>query len=113
MAVSLFLRTAASPPGQWHQQSLWLSQVWRETGAGLWVSNEQGPPPVGHHHQPAGKKETDWTSGWFLIEVRPPALTDDIYPWHQAIMMSICLQAMVDELMVKKSGGSIKKVSAR
>lgn len=26
-------------------------------------------------------------------------------------MMSICLQAMVDELMVKKSGGSIKKVS--
>uniref|UniRef100_A0A8C6K822 Sorting nexin-17 n=1 Tax=Nothobranchius furzeri TaxID=105023 RepID=A0A8C6K822_NOTFU len=29
---------------------------------------------------------------------------------QQAIMMSICLQAMVDELMVKKSGGSIKKV---
>ncbi len=29
----------------------------------------------------------------------------------QAIMMSICLQSMVDELMVKKSGGSIKKVS--
>lgn len=28
----------------------------------------------------------------------------------QAIMMSICLQSMVDELMVKKSGGSIKKV---
>uniref|UniRef100_A0A8C2HEH5 Sorting nexin-17 n=1 Tax=Cyprinus carpio TaxID=7962 RepID=A0A8C2HEH5_CYPCA len=27
----------------------------------------------------------------------------------QAIMMSICLQSMVDELMVKKSGGSIKK----
>jgi len=26
-------------------------------------------------------------------------------------MMSICLQAMVDELMVKKSGGSIKKVT--
>uniref|UniRef100_A0A672P3Q3 Sorting nexin-17 n=1 Tax=Sinocyclocheilus grahami TaxID=75366 RepID=A0A672P3Q3_SINGR len=26
-----------------------------------------------------------------------------------AIMMSICLQSMVDELMVKKSGGSIKK----
>lgn len=26
-------------------------------------------------------------------------------------MMSICLQSMVDELMVKKSGGSIKKVS--
>lgn len=25
-------------------------------------------------------------------------------------MMSICLQSMVDELMVKKSGGSIKKV---
>lgn len=25
--------------------------------------------------------------------------------------MSICLQSMVDELMVKKSGGSIKKVS--
>ncbi|MGH0180982.1 UNVERIFIED_CONTAM: hypothetical protein FKN15_005832 [Acipenser sinensis] len=29
----------------------------------------------------------------------------------QAIMVSICLQSMVDELMVKKSGGSIKKVS--
>uniref|UniRef100_A0A8C6NHJ0 Sorting nexin-17 n=1 Tax=Nothobranchius furzeri TaxID=105023 RepID=A0A8C6NHJ0_NOTFU len=29
---------------------------------------------------------------------------------QQAIMMSICLQAMVDELMVKKSGGSIKKL---
>uniref|UniRef100_A0A8D0CT28 Sorting nexin 17 n=1 Tax=Sander lucioperca TaxID=283035 RepID=A0A8D0CT28_SANLU len=29
---------------------------------------------------------------------------------HQAIMMSICLQSMVDELMVKKSGGSIKKM---
>ncbi|XP_004083729.1 sorting nexin-17 [Oryzias latipes] len=29
---------------------------------------------------------------------------------QQAIMMSICLQSMVDELMVKKSGGSIKKV---
>uniref|UniRef100_A0A8C2KJ34 Sorting nexin-17 n=1 Tax=Cyprinus carpio TaxID=7962 RepID=A0A8C2KJ34_CYPCA len=28
---------------------------------------------------------------------------------QQAIMMSICLQSMVDELMVKKSGGSIKK----
>ncbi|XP_018117353.1 sorting nexin-17 isoform X1 [Xenopus laevis] len=28
----------------------------------------------------------------------------------QAIMMSICLQSMVDELMVKKSGGSIKKL---
>uniref|UniRef100_A0A2K5YKT2 Sorting nexin-17 n=1 Tax=Mandrillus leucophaeus TaxID=9568 RepID=A0A2K5YKT2_MANLE len=27
----------------------------------------------------------------------------------QAIMMSICLQSMVDELMVKKSGGSIRK----
>lgn len=26
-------------------------------------------------------------------------------------MMSICLQSMVDELMVKKSGGSIKKVT--
>lgn len=25
-------------------------------------------------------------------------------------MMSICLQSMVDELMVKKSGGSIRKV---
>uniref|UniRef100_A0A6Q2XD34 Sorting nexin-17 n=1 Tax=Esox lucius TaxID=8010 RepID=A0A6Q2XD34_ESOLU len=28
----------------------------------------------------------------------------------QAIMMSICLQSMVDELMVKKSGGSITKM---
>lgn len=28
-------------------------------------------------------------------------------------MMSICLQSMVDELMVKKSGGSIKKVCAK
>lgn len=28
----------------------------------------------------------------------------------QAIMLSICLQSMVDELMVKKSGGSIRKV---
>uniref|UniRef100_A0A8D2MD06 Sorting nexin-17 n=1 Tax=Zonotrichia albicollis TaxID=44394 RepID=A0A8D2MD06_ZONAL len=27
----------------------------------------------------------------------------------QAIMLSICLQSMVDELMVKKSGGSIRK----
>lgn len=26
-------------------------------------------------------------------------------------MLSICLQSMVDELMVKKSGGSIRKVS--
>lgn len=33
--------------------------------------------------------------------------------WFQAIMMSICLQSMVDELMVKKSGGSIKKVCWR
>lgn len=31
----------------------------------------------------------------------------------QAIMMSICLQSMVDELMVKKSGGSIRKVSSK
>lgn len=31
--------------------------------------------------------------------------------YSQAIMMSICLQSMVDELMVKKSGGSIRKVS--
>uniref|UniRef100_A0A3Q2PV20 Sorting nexin-17 n=1 Tax=Fundulus heteroclitus TaxID=8078 RepID=A0A3Q2PV20_FUNHE len=29
---------------------------------------------------------------------------------QQAIMMSTCLQSMVDELMVKKSGGSIKKM---
>lgn len=28
-------------------------------------------------------------------------------------MMSICLQSMVDELMVKKSGGSIRKVSRK
>lgn len=28
-------------------------------------------------------------------------------------MMSICLQSMVDELMVKKSGGSIRKVSSK
>lgn len=28
-------------------------------------------------------------------------------------MMSICLQSMVDELMVKKSGGSIKKVGMK
>lgn len=28
-------------------------------------------------------------------------------------MMSICLQSMVDELMVKKSGGSIKKVCVK
>lgn len=28
-------------------------------------------------------------------------------------MMSICLQSMVDELMVKKSGGSIRKVSGK
>lgn len=27
-------------------------------------------------------------------------------------MLSICLQSMVDELMVKKSGGSIRKVRA-
>nr|XP_061806891.1 sorting nexin-17-like isoform X2 [Nerophis lumbriciformis] len=32
---------------------------------------------------------------------------------QQAIMMSICLQSMVDELMVKKSGGSIKKMSKK
>ncbi|XP_042302953.1 LOW QUALITY PROTEIN: sorting nexin-17 [Sceloporus undulatus] len=31
----------------------------------------------------------------------------------QAIMLSICLQSMVDELMVKKSGGSIRKVFRR
>ncbi|XP_053565369.1 sorting nexin-17 [Bombina bombina] len=31
----------------------------------------------------------------------------------QAIMMSICLQSMVDELMVKKNGGSIKKMQRR
>ncbi|KAM6123312.1 LOW QUALITY PROTEIN: sorting nexin-17 [Pterocles gutturalis] len=31
----------------------------------------------------------------------------------QAIMLSICLQSMVDELMVKKSGGSIRRCSAR
>ncbi|KAM4771651.1 sorting nexin-17 [Rhinophrynus dorsalis] len=31
----------------------------------------------------------------------------------QAIMMSICLQSMVDELMVKKSGGSIKKMGRK
>ncbi|XP_021780390.1 sorting nexin-17 isoform X2 [Papio anubis] len=30
-----------------------------------------------------------------------------------AIMMSICLQSMVDELMVKKSGGSIRKMLRR
>lgn len=28
-------------------------------------------------------------------------------------MMSICLQSMVDELMVKKSGGSIRKVGSK
>ncbi|XP_014846270.1 PREDICTED: sorting nexin-17 [Poecilia mexicana] len=32
---------------------------------------------------------------------------------QQAIMMSTCLQSMVDELMVKKSGGSIKKMLRR
>uniref|UniRef100_A0A8C1K084 Sorting nexin-17 n=1 Tax=Cyprinus carpio TaxID=7962 RepID=A0A8C1K084_CYPCA len=32
---------------------------------------------------------------------------------QQAIMMSICLQSMVDELMVKKSGGSIKKMQKK
>ena len=31
----------------------------------------------------------------------------------QAIMMSICLQSMVDELMVKQSGGSIRKMVHR
>ncbi|CAM9435487.1 unnamed protein product [Lampetra planeri] len=43
-------------------------------------------------------------------------ITKDKLQWisissQQAIMMSICLQGMVDELMIKKSGGKIRKVN--
>lgn len=42
-------------------------------------------------------------------------ITKDKLQWisissQQAIMMSICLQGMVDELMIKKSGGKIRKM---
>ncbi|XP_075606270.1 sorting nexin-17 isoform X3 [Balearica regulorum gibbericeps] len=45
-------------------------------------------------------------------------MTKDRLQWvtitsPQAIMLSICLQSMVDELMVKKSGGSIRKMFRR
>lgn len=43
--------------------------------------------------------------------MRSPVRLSELSSSPQAIMMSICLQSMVDELMVKKSGGSIRKVN--
>lgn len=43
--------------------------------------------------------------------MRSPVRLSELSFSPQAIMMSICLQSMVDELMVKKSGGSIRKVN--
>lgn len=54
-------------------------------------------------------------SGVRAVDVGGNGLSSQTEPSSspQAIMMSICLQSMVDELMVKKSGGSIRKVSGR
>lgn len=76
-AASLFLSPAASPCGQRDQQPLRLDQVRCETGAGLRVPDEQGPPPVGHHHQPAGKKMGEPRFSLAKKSV-PPVITDDI-----------------------------------
>jgi len=91
-------------------------EVRGEAGVGFRVSNEQGPPAVGHHHQSAGRAAcmpgqrwtrlgVRWRSGLGMGCVEPRDASS-----LQAIMLSICLQSMVDELMVKKSGGSIRKV---
>ncbi|KAM9354385.1 sorting nexin-17 [Pholidichthys leucotaenia] len=58
------------------------------------------------------------TSGQFEVKLELSfeyLMSKDRLQWvtitsDQAIMMSICLQSMVDELMVKKSGASIKKM---
>ena len=56
ITFTLLSDIAASPNSKWHNQSLQLGQMRGQTGAGLRVSDEQGPPPVGHHHQSAGKR---------------------------------------------------------
>lgn len=58
---------AASPNIKRHNQSLQLGQMRGQTGAGLRVSDEQGPPAVGHHHQSAGKKSLGGNHKIFVI----------------------------------------------
>lgn len=75
---------------------------------------------MGHHHQPAGVSPLHSLSqlpGYKGCQAprqgemsRGHSGQAQLSPCPQAIMMSICLQSMVDELMVKKSGGSIRKV---
>lgn len=125
--LSFFCNTIASPYRQRYDQFLQLIQVWGKAWAGLRVSDEQGPPPVGHHHQSTGRRPQTllslviklsipvcliFDSAWLseCCSVTVVCILLSVTLWFQAIMMSICLQSMVDELMVKKSGGSIKKV---
>uniref|UniRef100_A0A674MA00 Sorting nexin-17 n=1 Tax=Takifugu rubripes TaxID=31033 RepID=A0A674MA00_TAKRU len=64
----------------------------------------------------SGSSPEGWTEPHVKLELAFEYLmSKDRLQWvtitsQQAIMMSICLQSMVDELMVKKSGGSIKKM---
>lgn len=53
-----FWPPSASPLSQRNHQRLQLVQMRGQTGAGFRVSDEQGPSPVGHHHQSAGEKTT-------------------------------------------------------
>jgi len=69
---------------------------------------------VGDHHQPSGEQQPPGDSRHHLFRsherIIVVLINCRVRVSRQAIMMSICLQSMVDELMVKKSGGSLKKV---
>ncbi|XP_064196985.1 sorting nexin-17 isoform X2 [Anguilla rostrata] len=78
-------------------------RCWRVTSSQVPVANGTATPCSG------GKCEVKLELAFEYL------MSKDRLQWvtitsPQAIMMSICLQSMVDELMVKKSGGSIKKM---
>lgn len=74
-----------------------------------WRVTSSVPPANGTANNSPGKSEIKLELSFEYL------MSKDRLQWvtissPQAIMMSICLQSMVDELMVKKSGGSIKKM---
>uniref|UniRef100_A0A8D0L100 Sorting nexin-17 n=1 Tax=Sphenodon punctatus TaxID=8508 RepID=A0A8D0L100_SPHPU len=79
-------------------------RCWRVTSSVPMTNGTSGPSP--------GKSEVKLELAFEYL------MSKDRLQWvtitsPQAIMLSICLQSMVDELMVKKSGGSIRKMFRR
>uniref|UniRef100_A0A7M4E8J7 Sorting nexin-17 n=1 Tax=Crocodylus porosus TaxID=8502 RepID=A0A7M4E8J7_CROPO len=82
-------------------------RCWRVTSSSSQVPTTNGPAGSG-----PGKAEVKLELAFEYL------MSKDRLQWvtitsPQAIMLSICLQSMVDELMVKKSGGSIRKMFRR